>query len=270
MLTLFTASGDNGDNGYITFFVKKTPIKVLFQSIPDSLTDARDASYSEMPIAKRTEPLLIYQNTGFRKVSFGLQFAVLDGNAQDAYDMFAISSLIRRSVLPSKRGVPMYCKLNLGPWFINWALSSSGSGYTLIQDGYSEKPEGMTAIIRDWSLTPSKERYTDTNLRDKFPLPQNWWKKAPKSIAVALTVTVFAQQVWSAGQFNMPSLKNLENDENATTLPELSKAANSSTNANETPEATPAPPSHPPGYWGDQDYSGVVSVKSSSTDSDSL
>ena len=217
MITLFKESGDI-TNGYIIFYVKKTPIQVLFQAIPDGLTDGREASYRTVDIAKRTEPLLIYSYTGFRQVGFSLKFGVLKGK-QDAYDLFALTSLIRRSVLPSKRGLPMYQKLYLGSWFINWALDPSGNGYTLTEDPYTEDPEGMFCVIQNFGITPSDKRITDIEFKD-LSVPTGWHEKVPSEINVSLNLYVFTQQVWSPGQFNIPGTQNLESSEAATTLPE--------------------------------------------------
>lgn len=199
MADLFKDSGD-ATNGYLTFVTDNGgSVRVLFQHIPENLSDSRKANYEVKEIAKRTEPLLIYQATGFREISFSLRFGAR--TAQEAYDLYGLANLLRRSVFPTAVGIPQPCKLYLGPFFIYHKVVPSGNGVTLERDtSYSEDENGMNCVIRDYSITPSDKRLNHPEIQNGLPgTPQNWWVKVPSEVNISIGLYVFLGQVWSTG-----------------------------------------------------------------------
>jgi hypothetical protein len=200
---LFRESGDTS-NGYITFYSNGQAFQVNFQGIPEGLSDRRAANYHETSIAKRIEPLLVYQNTGFRTVSFNLKFGVL--SQSDAYDMLVLAALVRRSVLPSEAGLPMYISLNLGPWFVSHVPTIKDGRVVLDKDEFTEDEGGMTAMVASYTITPSADRLNQPtkgsmSLEEDNPDPQGWSVKCPTSIELNLELKVFSTTVFGTGSF---------------------------------------------------------------------
>jgi hypothetical protein len=200
MATLFKTTGSEA-NGYIVFPDKTGKfIKVLFQHIPEGLSDGRKANYEVKEIAKRTEPLLIYQATGFREISFSLRFGAR--SIEEAYELYAFCNLLRRSVFPTNSGIPNTCKLHLGQFFVYYDVVDSGDGVTMQNSSdFSEAQNGMDCVVRDYQITPSEKRLNPDN-NDVSGLPQtpsNWWVKVPSEITVSLSIYVFLGTVWGQG-----------------------------------------------------------------------
>jgi hypothetical protein len=211
---LFQNSGDN-NNGYIIFYYKAAPYVVLFQGLPDNISEGREASYQDINIAKRMEPLLIYQFSSFRHVSFDLTFGV--NNNKDAKDLYTLMSLIRRSVMPTQRGVPMFCKINLGGWILNMCPTELG----FERDDYTN--DLLNCMVAGYTITPSKERLYDPatfgNIQNASAI--NWSaEKIPAKVSIRLDLKVFQQVVWSGVNIVGPGA-NVEKDETSTTLPPL-------------------------------------------------
>lgn len=199
--TLFKNSGSES-NGYLVFPAAKGGgmIKVLFQHIPENLSDGRKANYEVKEIAKRTEPLLIYQATGFREINFGLRFGAR--SIDEAYELYAFCNLLRRSVFPTVSGIPNTCKLNLGQFFVYYDVLDSGTGITMESSSdYSEAQNGMNCVIRDYQITPSEKRLNPDNeaAAGLKQTPANWWVKVPSEITVSLSLYVFLGTVWGQG-----------------------------------------------------------------------
>jgi hypothetical protein len=218
-VVLFKDTGD-ASNGYMVFSIEDPTnpasellkAKVLFQHLPTNLTDARRAQYNVVPILKRTEPFLVYQSTGFREINFGLTFHAR--TPQDAYDIFAVSSLFRRSVLPTRRGTPTMIKLFLGSWYINYAMKISGGSYTMVRDGFTEDENGFNAVIESMDLTPSENRFVSQDVTGIAPSPQGWSEKFPSSISVGLGLKVFLSDVWAMDyKANVEAMYNSGNEE---------------------------------------------------------
>lgn len=203
-LILFEHSG-KPENGYIIFFPEdNVKIKALFQHLPKNLSDSRKAEFKEVTILKRTEPVLVYQYTGFRTIAFDLNFHAL--TPQEAYDLMAISSLLRRSVLPTKRGTPNPIKLFLGHWFINYAIKPQGNKYILVRDNFTEDENGFNAIIESVNLVPSENRFVSQEMLSISQIPQGWNEWLPSSIDVKIDVKIFLSDVWDINQ-----IKNYNN-----------------------------------------------------------
>lgn len=202
MAVLFRNSGSE-TNGYFVFPASGGGnVTVLFQHIPEDLRDGRKANYEVKEIAKRTEPLLIYQTTMFREISFSLRFGAR--SVQEAYEMYAFANLLRRSVFPTTAGIPNSIKLNLGPFFVYYDVQDTGNGFTLVNSpDYSESTNGMNCVITDYSITPTSERL-NPSLSDvpkdlQGATPSNWWVKVPAAINISLGLYVFLGQVWGKG-----------------------------------------------------------------------
>ena len=213
---LFSSSGTDS-NGKLIFYYNATQYIVYLQAVPENITESREATFSPINIAKRMEPVLVYQYSGFRKVSFNMTFGVF--SPQDATDLYTFMSLVRRSVMPTQRGIPMYIRVNLGAWMNN--LLPTPSGFDM--DDYTD--DDLTAMVASYSISPSEKRLFDPDTFGKINYEQYQgvvWEeeKVPAKVTINLDLQVFQQVVWSGVSIIGPE-GNVETDPVATTLPAL-------------------------------------------------
>ncbi len=138
--------------------------RVTFQLMPESITDTKSVSWSDIPIAGRSEPIKVYAGCGPRSFSFSLTFcaSVDQGdygepeevvNSVSWLQSLAYPVVTRNSRLVTTPPVVILVVANLlssrcvvrdvsvewkGPWFVyqtTTTVSSPGQPYRSVPDG---------------------------------------------------------------------------------------------------------------------------------------